>query len=215
MAASHKAIKFASAQAQRTLIVVGCGRGGTSLVAGAASILGVPMGAAHDSLIHEDMELVYAAQGRDLDGNLIDCSTDMAMEKLRDLIRERNEANDLWGWKDPSADLYLETVASVVRDPFVLFVNRDMAAVAQSEVKLMQCSIEQAYEMALIRYGRYWELLQRLRWPTLLVSYERSVLDPKSLLSEIADFIGLDQPSEPQFDLVRRFASGRDYRALV
>ena len=56
MATSHKAIKLTSAEGPRTLIVVGCGRGGTSLVAGAAIILGVAMGSTIDSVIHEDME---------------------------------------------------------------------------------------------------------------------------------------------------------------
>ncbi|MEP6565952.1 MAG: hypothetical protein ABJB10_12505 [Mesorhizobium sp.] len=214
MAATHTAIKFASPETQRTLVIVGCGRGGTSLVAGAAIILGVAMGTTSDSVHHEDMELVYAAQGRDMDGNLIDNSADISLEKLRNLIQKRNEANDLWGWKDPSADLYLETVADVVRNPFVLFVNRDMAAVAQSAVKRMQCSIEQAYDMAIIRYRRYWELLQRLQWPTLLVSYERSILDPVALLCEIADFVGLEPPNEKRCDMVKRFASGRTYQQL-
>ena len=158
------------------------------------------------------MELVYAAQGRDMDGRLID---DWAgFKKLEEIIEARNDANDLWGWKDPSADLYLGAIAEVVRNPFVVFVNRDLAAVAQSEVKQMQCSIEQAYDLALVRYSRYWELLQRLQWPTLLVSYERSLLEPEALLCEIADFIGLEPPSERQRDFIKRFASGRDYQQL-
>ncbi|WJI51195.1 sulfotransferase [Mesorhizobium sp. C089B] len=154
------------------------------------------MGSSPDSIIHEDMELVYAAQGRDIDGRLIDDSADDGLKKLEEIIEARNDANDLWGWKDPSADLYLGAIAEVVRNPFIVFVNRDMAAVAQSEVKQMQSSIEQAYDLALIRYSRYWELLQRLQWPTLLVSYERSLLNPESLLCEIADFIGLEPPAK-------------------
>jgi hypothetical protein len=161
------------------------------------------------------MEIVFAAQNRDSDGNLIDDSVDINTEKVAAIIRKRNSTKDVWGWKDPSADLYLEAVSKELRNPFVLFVNRDMAAIAQSEVKQMQGSIEQAYELALLRFARYWELLQRFGWPTLLVSYERAALDPVSLLSEIADFVGLGQPSKRQFDLVRRFASGRDYRALA
>lgn len=214
MATSHKAVRLALPLGPRTLIVVGCGRGGTSLVAGAAIILGVPMGSSPASIIHEDMELVYAAQGRDIDGRLIDGSADNGLKKLEEIIEARNDANDLWGWKDPSADLYLGAIAEVVRNPFIVFVNRDMAAVAQSEVKQMQSSIEQAYDLALIRYSRYWELLQRLQWPTLLVSYERSLLNPESLLCEIADFIGLEPPSERQRDFIKQFASGRDYQEL-
>ena len=167
-----------------------------------------------NSVIHEDLELVYAAQGRDLDGHLIDGSADVGLQKLEEIIEARNDANDLWGWKDPSADLYLGAIADAVRNPFIVFVNRDMAAVAQSEVKQMQSSIEQAYDLALIRYSRYWELLQRLQWPTLLVSYERALLNPEAMLCEIADFIGLEPPSEKQRDFIKRFASGRDYQQL-
>ncbi|MBZ9672569.1 sulfotransferase [Mesorhizobium sp. ES1-3] len=214
MTTTHTAIKFASPGVQRTLIVVGCGRGGTSLVAGVAAILGVPMGAPHGSTNHEDVELVNLAQGRDLDGNPIGLSAEVHLEKLRSLIQARNRANDLWGWKDPSADMYLDAVSDVLRDPLVLFVNRDMAAIAQSEVNQMQGSIEQAYDMALQRFGRYWGLLQRLQWPTLLVSYERAVLDPEALLCEIADFVGLTPPTEEQRGVARRFAEDREYRTL-
>lgn len=215
MATSHRAIRLESPGAQRTLIVVGCGRGGTSLIAGAAVILGVPMGTKAESLNHEDIELVNLAQGRDFDGNLIDDAPDVVTDKLRNLIQSRNDANDLWGWKDPSADLYLAAVADILRNPLVLFVNRDMAAIAQSEVNQTQCSIEQAFDQALLRFDRYWELLQRLQWPTLLVSYERAALDPEALLCEIADFVGLEPPVEGQRDLIRRFASGRGYRQIA
>ncbi|WP_210248201.1 MULTISPECIES: sulfotransferase domain-containing protein [unclassified Mesorhizobium] len=214
METTHKAIKLSSPGVQRTLIVVGCGRGGTSLVAGAASILGIAMGVSSDSTNHEDDELVNLAQGRDLDGNVIESPAETYLEKLRNLIQTRNEANDFWGWKDPSADMYLEAISDVLRDPLVLFVNRDMVAIAQSEVKRLQCSIEQAYDNALARYSRYWELLQRLQWPTLLVSYERAALDPAALLSEIAEFVGLEPPVERQSDLVKKFASSRDYRKI-
>jgi len=214
MTTSHKAIRLETPGAQRTLIVVGCGRGGTSLVAGAASILGVDMGTDDTSTLHEDLELVYTAQGRDRHGNLMAHSADVATENLKQLVRARNEANDLWGWKDPSADLYLEAISEVVRHPFVLFVNRDIAAIAQSEFKRMQSSIEQAYEQALLRFGRYWVMLQRLQWPTLLVSYERAALDPEALLREVADFIGLAPPNEKQVVAVKAFASGRSYQRI-
>ncbi|MBZ9672568.1 hypothetical protein [Mesorhizobium sp. ES1-3] len=215
MISIHRAANLPECSDQLTLIVIGCGRGGTSLVAGAASILGVDMGSPHDSINHEDMEIVFAAQNRNSDGILIDETVEVNIERVVNIIRKRNIEKTIWGWKDPSADMYLAEVANELRNPFVLFVNRDMAAIAQSEVKQMQCSIEQAYEMALLRFGRYWELLQKLRWPTLFVSYERAALDPESLLSGIADFVGLDQPSGCQLDLVRRFASGRAYRALA
>ncbi|TGQ11816.1 MULTISPECIES: hypothetical protein [unclassified Mesorhizobium] len=172
------------------------------------------MGAPEDSINHEDVEIVNLAQGRDFDGNLIDFPPDAISERLTRLVQARNETHDLWGWKDPSADLYLDTIAHVLRNPFVLFVNRDMAAIAKSELNQMQGSIEQGYEMALLRFGRYWALLQRMQWPTLLVSYERAALDPEALLCEIADFIGLEPPTKKQRDMVRKFGTERGYRQI-
>ena len=214
MVTSHRAISIEPPKAEKTLIVVGCGRGGTSLVAGAAIILGVPMGADKESVNHEDVELVNAAQGRDVDGRPMNRAADSVIQNLRGLIQGRNESNSVWGWKDPSADLYLEEVSGEVRNPLVVFVNRDMAAIAQSEFNKMQYSIEQAYEQALHRFSRYWSLLQKLQWPTLLVSYERAALDPEALLCEMADFIGLDEPTKQQREAVRRFAATRDYQAV-
>ncbi|MBZ9819643.1 hypothetical protein [Mesorhizobium sp. CA4] len=173
------------------------------------------MGTAADSLNHEDIELVNLAQGRDLDGNPTGDASQMVTEKLRKLVLARNDANELWGWKDPSADLYLETISDVLRNPFVLFVNRDMAAIAQSELSQTQGSIEQAFEQALLRFGRYWELLQRLQWPTLLVSYERAALNSEALLCEVADFIGLPPPTERQKTAVKAFAFERTYRQIT
>ncbi|MEI9404184.1 hypothetical protein [Mesorhizobium argentiipisi] len=172
------------------------------------------MGTDADSVNHEDVELVNAAQGLDVDGRPMGLSAETAIENLKRIIGRRNNVSDIWGWKDPSADLYLEAVSGAVRNPFVVFVNRDVAAIAQSEFKRMQYSIEQAYEQALHRFTRYWELLQRLEWPTLLVSYERAALHPELLLCELAEFVGLPPPAVHQREMAKWFAAARDYRAL-
>jgi len=183
---------------QRTYVVVGNGRGGTSMVAGLIAALGsVPiLGTNGDSLNYEDHEIVNLAQGLDVNQNPLNLSQDELAARMLDVISRRNAASDVWGWKDPSADLYLESIVDKLRNPHVILVSRDLGAVAGAHTVLSGMDAAEAFTQASARLGRYWNMVQRLRLPTLLVSYERGKHRPQELLTALGAFTGTKVSNE-------------------
>lgn len=200
---------------QRTYIVVGNGRGGTSMVAGLMVTLSIPfLGARSTSLNYEDVELVNLAQGLDFDQSPLNLSPEERQLRLLALIDRRNAAADVWGWKDPSADLYLESIAGNLRNPHLIFVTRDPGAVAAAHVKINGVDTAEAFTDATARIERYWSMVQRLRLPTLLVSYERGKQEPQELLTALGAFTGVTVTSDTRQTAASFVSQAGGYRVL-
>jgi len=141
----------------------------------------------------EDHEILMQSQGRELTGALAhNQSNEERIARLRRLLLDRAGTAPIWGWKDPSADLYLRDVIDILPNPHFVFVVRDPAAVAGAHNVLVGQSTSDAFNAAMARYNRYWALLSEWRRPTLLVSYERGRLRPLELLEQLGKFYGVN-----------------------
>jgi hypothetical protein len=120
-----------------------------------------------------------------------------AAEEVLKVVADRNQRYNVWGWKDPSADLYLEAIIAQLRNPHFVMVFRNPFDSAQSHIETGTPSIEIALESIMSRYARYWALLQKFCCPTLMVSYESSLSNPKELVSELCDFLAI-KPKKSQ-----------------
>jgi hypothetical protein len=117
---------------ERTVIVLGMPRGGTSMVAGSLRLLGVPMGDRLEPSNQEDLDILdlvaslqplYGEDGKPITENF---------DRLRALIAGRNEERPFWGWKDPNAHVYISELMPVLRNPHFVVVFRDHFAAAQT-----------------------------------------------------------------------------------
>ena len=165
----------------RTVLVIGCGRGGTTAVSGVVDALGVRMVEASqpDTRINmEDGEFVTAM----LDGQPEPDAPRYPglYRRIGKVIARRNAAYIDWGWKDPSVDLYLEGVIHQVRNPLVLFVVRNI------------------FDQSLQRYQRDWQLIAKLGLPTLFIGYERALADREAFVVQVSEFLRLT-PTAEQF----------------
>jgi hypothetical protein len=113
----------------KTVIVIGSGRGGTSCVAGAVHLLGVRMVETGFEVNSVDSELVNSFQ-KPSKGYI------HSLRSLRRVINKRNAQHKVWGWKDPSSDLYLDGIISSCRNPHFIFVFRNIFVYTHS---LMYC----------------------------------------------------------------------------
>lgn len=199
---------------ERTYIIIGNGRGGTSMVAGVVATLGLPVTPDKQSVNFEDAEIVNAAQGRDIEGRKLDTSETQDIDNLAGIIAERNMTFSIWGWKDPSADMYLEKIIQQVRNPHFICVWRDLVAVASSHLALEQVPPLDAFEHSFSRYDRYWSLLKKFKYPTLMVSYERGRSRPAEMAREIAAFTGLPYDSEVERKVMEFVSPNGGYRSL-
>lgn len=191
--ACYNAIAFPK-PACKTVVVLGCGRGGTSAVAGSIHCLGVRMMDSPE-LNSEDAPIVQAFQKNRFP---------QGPSEVAKLIQERNAQFNVWGWKDPSADLYLESVFCFLRNPHFIFVLRNPLDVALSHVASNTGSIEQGMEQALKRYHNLWEIMKKLACPTLMVGYERAVSTRSDFVKKVVAFLDIS-PTKKQMSSAAAF----------
>lgn len=183
----------------RTVIIIGCGRGGTTAVSGVVDALGVRMVEVSQPATRINME----------DGEFVAAMLDSQPEpdaprypglyrRIGKVIARRNAAYIDWGWKDPSVDLYLEGVIHQVRNPLVLFVVRNIFDIGMSHLAAGGGSFETAFDQSLQRYQREWQLAAKLGLPTLFIGYERALADREAFVAQVSEFLRLT-PTVEQF----------------
>ena len=158
---------------QKTVVVLGCYRGGTSMIAGILRCLGVFMG-------YRFGEESGGSNHEDLDFQQAKLST------VRKLIVMRNAEFDVWGWKDPGTVLRIEDIAADIRNPLFISVFRDPYAIALSEKKHSQRDIATGLKVAtghlsMLSYFK----VSYPQYRNLALSYEKSIKDKKCLVDSI------------------------------
>ena len=166
----------------RTVIVVGLGRSGTTMIARNLDALGVNMGRDPSSSVMEDVEIAQALERRDTD-------------EIRYLIALRNKRFASWGFKRPRLYATICQFLPYFRNPCVISPIRDPLAVA---IRNNQ-SIGADFEESLVRSGTLNSNLIKhmlaLSVPTMLVSYEKALTHQEEYLSSLANFVGIENPN--------------------
>lgn len=161
--------------AQRTFVVMGSYRGGTSMVAGILRLLGVFMGYNLGRTNNEDLDF---QEERD-------------PSPLEAPIRRRNAAFDLWGWKFPGSLGYIEPILPQLRNPYFFIICRDPVAIAQREHALGNYTFGEALRLAALHQFKLLTFTYRTPHPAFLISYERSLRGKAGFVKDLASFAGL------------------------
>ncbi|MCK8463996.1 hypothetical protein MUY35_09055 [Aliiroseovarius sp. S1339] len=165
--------------AQRTIVILGVERGGTSMVAGVIRALGVDLGR---SLGHNHEDPRFLSED---------------LQVLKDYVAERNEAADVWGFKMPKAIKNLEFWDNTLRNPVYVIAYRNPLAIADSWIQREAGKLVgimkriQVYQTAVVSF------LETTSSPVLLVNYERSVQNREAgadFVDELTSFLALDVP---------------------
>lgn len=106
-----------SNQRYKTFVVVGVARGGTSLISGTLSVLGIFTGDKSCPPVYEDLRLAEFMEKKDYGG-------------VRSVIEDYNNRHDVWGFKRPAIIHYLQDMHKFWRNPIYLFVFKDIASIA-------------------------------------------------------------------------------------
>lgn len=171
---------------RKTYIIFGIGRGGTTMVAGVAKLCGLDI-------------------GEDLPINLEDNDFNLAVLKKKgigqpvlhmiNVMRQRNQSKNIWGWKFPRAIVYLPQIREHLVNPHLILVSRDPIATATREILSGTPEIE-AIEVVLRLQLRNMELVKQWQVPTLVVSYERSIQHPGQFIADMCGFLGVESPAD-------------------
>ena len=168
-----------SAMPYKTVIVFGVARGGTSMVAGTLSKLGVFMG--------ENLTALYE------DNALGRCVNQNDKTSAKAIVKERNFKYAIWGFKKPSTRLW--AWLSIFREPVYIVVFRDIFATANRRV----ISLDKALFAEMLKIiGQNLLLLVFLRFskrPVLIASYEKVLLFPEDFVDTLYTFLGIADKS--------------------
>ena len=194
---------------QKTFIIFGVPRGGTTMIARVAEQLGVGMGARLPSN-YEDDEFNYDKMSDALkeDPKL------MARALLR-AINRRNGRHDVWGWKYPRAHLYLPLIIKQVRNPHLICVLRDPVASSLRPLtrKRVQKEGKAQLPTRVIKQHLSWQLknieqIHKFNKPTFLCSYEKAILDPPGFVADLSAFIDLRKDQQSLNEAVQQIRPG-------
>lgn len=186
---------------QKTVIVLGMGRGGTSAVAGALRELGVTMPLAHP-LKHEWSPVRYDAIGNlDLKGTIR-------------TIRRYDREHDIWGWKSPKDAFIFDQFQSYIRNPVLIMVYRNMLDTCLSGAKYGEFSWEICAEDYAAVQMRLAKMLMYTPHPVAALAYETLILAPSLIIKELSDWLQLGATDERMAAAQAFISSGSGYRSV-
>lgn len=183
-------------QNQKTVVIVGVQRGGTSMVAGVVRELGINLGKNLGNN-HEDPEFLT----KDL-------------SKIREVIGRRNANYDVWGWKMPHSSEYISELLPDLRNPHVVIVFRNLLAMAESQLKRSETDFAKAFQFSLNRLGQVGSVVNRLSCPLMLVNYEQATAKPHAFIDELCAFLNLSPSEEARGRAERMIDPEIGYRRL-
>jgi hypothetical protein len=214
-----------NASNEKTVVVLGRDRGGTSVVAGILDIIGVdmsadsnptpfnPHGAYEDldfNVINED---IIKAAGGDSIYNLpkyenIIAAKSIFEERIKKLFEAKSKSH-IWGWKKPSTSLLIELFLPYLKNPHMVVVFRNILGNARSMVNFTRhkekISIHKAMSNAIFTYQMILNFLSRHpELPVIFIAFEEIIQDPVKESQKIAEFVGLDL-TEDKITRIREF----------
>ena len=169
--------KPASAPSEKTVVVLGPARSGTTMVAAVLQALGIPMGEKLGPVL-EDVALSQAVEARD-------------RARLQELVARRNAAHQVWGWKRPSALELSDVWQDSFRNPYIIAVFRDPFAIANRNRISMLSDVFQNMERSIQQLGLLAGVVRRQQGPVLLCSYEKALVLPGTFVEAVDDFLDL------------------------
>lgn len=163
---------------EKTVVVLGAARGGTTMVASVLRSLGVFMGERLGPVL-EDVALSRIVEARDADG-------------LKRIVEDRNGKYPVWGWKRPAALEYSDVWNGCLRNLHVIAVFRDPFAIANRNRISMLSDVFHDMERSLRYFHKLADFLKTRDCPQLLCSYEKALASPENFVRAVDEFLGLN-----------------------
>jgi hypothetical protein len=187
---------------EKTVIVFGCGRGGTSALSGCLRILGVATSEEFvHPLKHEWSPVEYAHDG-----------VDRGATKRN--IDYMNAKYPVWGWKSPKDLFSFNQYASFLRNPHILIVFRNILDICNStEHKEGVPPIITLLDASSV-YSALAEIAASIEFPLAMVTYESLVEKSEAVTKNLSDWLGLNADSQALLDAAGFVSSDAGYRPL-
>jgi len=185
------------ASPEKTLLITGLARSGTSMLAALLQASGVWLGDHVYEPINEDAEIAQMLQARDF-------------TRLDELIERQNASTPIWGFKMPDLHLFLQhDEVQRFRNPHLIAIFRDPVAVAARNALSEHYDGEQAMIEAISAMYSLTQFVRASRMPYLLLSYEKAVVFPRIFIDNVLSFCGIALDAAQRNELLRHVQPNR------
>jgi len=167
---------------QRTIVMTGVARSGTSFVGSVCGRLGVPHGRDEADRVsghweHYGLRVAFKAKNED---------------ELRRIVIEFNGAHEVWGWKLPSLRTNLDLVLNMIRNPCFIFTFKEPLSMAMRKIATgHNARISRHFKRIFADNIGLVEFAESTRRPVMLVSYDRALRRLDECIAAIARFSGV------------------------
>ena len=165
---------------------MGVARSGTSMVAMVLKELGVNIGENLDPVNFEDQDILDLFR------------KDFSEDKLRRLVRQRNQSSSFWGWKMPDSFRWKSMIEKELNNPQFVVIFRDLLAVSLRNEFVFDGNFKDYLLQAQARQTQLIRFISKTQSECLLLSYEKVLQNPDSFVTTLIDFFGLREVSEAQ-----------------
>ena len=165
-------------QKQKTLIVLGVARGGTSVISGTLDCLGVFTGERSREPVYEDVLLAEAIEKSDT-------------KEVQAIIEKYDDEHTLWSFKRPSLIDSIEKIHPYFHNPIYLIIFKDIFAIANRNNISMKQNMLIGIEKAQNDYGKIVNFLKghkELNYFTF--SYEKIMQKKELFVDTLVDLVG-------------------------
>ena len=168
---------------QKTLIVLGVARGGTSLLSGSLHNLNIFTGDLSVKPVFEDAKLAKAFESKD--------------DKLVDEILEMyNSQHDVWGFKRPSMISYIDEIHHKFRNPIYLIVFKDIFSISVRQKISMNLNVVDQLKNTLNNYNKIIEFINSSNPNAFLFSFDKILKNKEAFIDSLIHASGQKTDSE-------------------
>lgn len=201
---------------EKTVVVLGLARSGTSVVTAMLGAIGVemgsslydkanPLGSFEDEDFADLHKQVFEFTGTDINywnppspEEILNLKEPWA-PRIQEIVAQKSKKAKIWGWKHPRTVLTIELFLPHLRNPHFVAVFRNPLGIANSSVehtknyKLGRVDLLQALKLTSFYYGEMFKVLERHPdVPTISVAFEEVVTQPIQEAKRLADFLGVE-----------------------
>ena len=119
---------------ERTIVVIGPARSGTSIASSLLHHAGVYMGEFTNGYQYEDSGLILLGSDLRNFNKVTEKHSSMLKDKAK-IIKERNIKHKTWGWKDPNVIWYYKHIDALLKNPCFIFTDRSSIDTGYSSYK--------------------------------------------------------------------------------
>jgi hypothetical protein len=172
------------AEQQRTIVMTGMARTGTSFVASVFGHLGVPMRLHDRDKVSGHWEHIAMREAL----------VEEDHETLDRLFSEFNAKYDTWAWKAPAIRLELEMLEKKLRNPCFVFVFKEPLSVAMRKIdRGAKADVARHFKRIFESYMGMVQFAQETSRPCMLVSFDRAVKKGAATVKAFAEFAGVQE----------------------